>query len=408
MFRITCILITVLLSGCGGGGGGGGTSSGSSVPNPPPAVAVPPTSVVTNGTLIGTYNALSVRYSQTNSSANQVFGNDVVYTEDSFNTGSENFFSGSELNLAGYSFVDGKSLGAANASSLSNTINGVQVATAVDGLLAAYSFPGVNVNSEEVFGVHIKRGYPQASLSLTHMPLLTGPFGMISLSLDGEVQIGEFTFSSDSGQTTGTAVGKGFVSTSGVAFQTGSQDFVDENFRIVSGNFRILNSDWPWFHTENFSINMTGRSTAVGLGNAFTFLIKPSDNTLPLDRGLFHVFQWTAMASSTAVTGTTATTLPNVDVVRVGTINFANNTSVFQGVLDTVNNKYQFSKVDTSDPLNTFRYMMQFEQIQAINEQRHRLRFFMTQNQNYLFGVDHDGSEDGRVSLFIGIREAKQ
>ncbi len=400
MFRITCILISVLLSGCGGGGGGG-TSSGSSVPAPIPAAAVPATSVVTNGTLIGTYNALSVRYSQTNTVANQVFGNDVVYTEADFNSGSENFFSGSELNLSAYSFVDGKSIGTANASSSANTISGVQVATAVDGLVAAYAFPGVNSTAEEVFGVHIKRGYNQASLGIEHMPLLTGPFGMVSLSLNGEVQVGEFTFSNASGQTTGTAVGRGFVSTSGVAFQTSAQAFVDEQFSIVSGNFRLLNSDWPWFHTENFSINMTGRSTAAGLGNALTFIVKPSE-TLPVNRGLFHVFQWTAMASSTAVTGTTASTLPNVDVVRVGTINFANNTSVFQSVLDTVNNNYQFSKVDT------FGHLMQFEQIQAINEQRHRLRFFMTQNQNYLFGVDHDGSEDGRVSLFIGIREAKQ
>lgn len=420
MLRLIAAMMAILLAGCGGGGGGSaGTfntgvnvETGGGTTTPPPTVT-PSTYQMVKTNVNGLFHSLSVRYSTVESSQQAVFGNDIRYDSQSNFTGSTPavFFQDSSLNFSAWDFPGGSSSGTAALQTGVTQLSGKFYATAASSTeispLVVLALPKSS-SATPVLGAHLQK-WDKVLSPVSDMASFIATYGMVSMSLDGTAQMAEVQMTrstsalSATSSATGVALASGFNSGSYASTLTNVLTFSNEAFEITSqGIFRFLNDGWPWFIGDSASMFMTGKATDAALGNSLTLYSKSylGDESSLRDLGRFHAVQWTLSSTSTAFV--TGTTLADIDVIRMGTINFTGGTSVWSGFLDIPDNNYTYNRVAG------LQGVWRFPQVDAINQSPTQFRMFFASSLRFFFGVDLNAKDDQKISMIIGIREASQ
>ena len=388
--QIILLIVAISFIGCGSGG----DDPFISIPVEDPSGTVLQ-GFVANASLEGLYNSISVSYSPVTSPENlipRVFNTDIRFNVNGFAGPNPMLFMTDSIQLTGYNFpLNNTGLGQMIVETNAN-LAGVQriasFATEPAGRLAVFGLDS-SVVTTPFMSVQLK-AVPSGFRSLSATDF-DGGWGYVSMRVDGSTTISELDFSS------GAVSGMGFSSvTTGLVAPSLTATTI-ATYNINPNGDKLIFEDATWFVNTDKDLAMTGEASEAG-SDRLAFLFRPSRETYII-RGEFDVFQLLVSSMNSSLNLTGLAPLLSSEIVRVGTIDFADGTASMISMFGVTQQNVPYQLVGNSS-------MWSFPALEQNFNNDVRLRVMLSQDQKLLFGVDYSNDQDARSALIVGVRRS--
>jgi len=394
-------LAFLLLAGCGGGADAPFVVTG----NP----ANQPSQVVSNESLLGLYNSLSVGYG-TRSTAEpvQVFNQDILYNLIGFKTAAPSLFLTNPVRLIDYNFAASNlGIGALTVETSVGNANSrvnVPVYTVPDGGLAVFGVPSALI-STPVFSAQMK------AVSSTSSELSTsifyGDWGFVSLSTKGSAVVAQLEFAQTTNSNIGMSTGVGFQSETTKPVSASLLPTRNSNFNLntTRNKLEFLNSSW-FVKAGDYKMALTGQGNGP-VADRVSFLTRPfsafsQNGALQRLSGTYNVVLWTthSINSASAASSVRLTQVAMSEVITTGTMQFQEGTVHLRNVFGVNSQSLPYEH----EP-NT-KYMWTIPKLRENFTGKIDFKFFISEDQQYIFGLDYDNDQDARTTLAVGVRQS--
>lgn len=405
---ILLFFVSFALSGCGSGG------EDDSFPTVPP--------FVTNQTLEGLYNQISVCYtSRSRSDVPKVDARDAEYNLGVILPPPPPICDMGyplDLVLKSYDFPSGNmgvgALDVARISDPTNTLASVDYMADSQGGMTLFSVPSPSVTTP-VLGVQLK-AIPSEGGDLT-LENFEGHWGLVSMELNGRSVVAELHLT-ESAQGVPSLTGVGFQSNVSGPLPIPLQQVVNTStvgnvvnpsspaYALNPGKDKLLFLGWEWFLNPEVNVAMTDGGL-IGVGSdRLAIMVKPG-RRMPIRslEGVYEIFQWSTHStnlSTTVTTGVRLTDIPASEIMRRGKIEFRGGTAVFENIMGITDQSVPYQiEVGTN-------FMHSFWVLDNRPEQDVFFRFFMSEDYRYFVGADlaNDNITDRRTTMLLGIAQS--